>query len=235
MRPSEGKKYCLVLDYGSNVMRHGPVDNISPPRKPGEKKGEAPVKTCKACREVYHTGRLTCPACGEVFPKPAPEESLDHSAAEVPFLEDDIETEDVWLDVQWIEYRLHNKPGKPPTLRVIYGMETLADISEWISIESQSDWWRKKASKWWRLRSYLPFPETTTEALQIARAGGLAPALQIQVKLGGKYPEVLDHRLGQIPSINERLAGMLKKYLSAGVTVEPIVERWVGEGEESPF
>jgi DNA repair protein RadD len=48
MRTAEGKTDCLLLDYGGNIARHGPIDNVRVrPRPPGE--GDAPVKICPEC------------------------------------------------------------------------------------------------------------------------------------------------------------------------------------------
>jgi DNA repair protein RadD len=44
-----GKEDCLVLDFGGNVLRHGPVDQIRvQARKAGT--GEAPAKECPECQ-----------------------------------------------------------------------------------------------------------------------------------------------------------------------------------------
>jgi len=49
-RLSPGKKDCLILDFGNNISRHGPLDAVDFGRKivKGEK-GEAPEKVCPGC------------------------------------------------------------------------------------------------------------------------------------------------------------------------------------------
>jgi DNA repair protein RadD len=42
------KKDALVLDFGGNIMRHGPVDSIKI-KEPGRGAGEAPAKKCPEC------------------------------------------------------------------------------------------------------------------------------------------------------------------------------------------
>lgn len=76
MRIAEGKKDCLVLDFCGNVSRHGPVTNVQPPRKKGEKGGEAPVKPCPECDELLHMSCMICTCCGYEFPKREKEYSL---------------------------------------------------------------------------------------------------------------------------------------------------------------
>ena len=42
LRIAPGKTDCLVLDFGTNVLRHGPLDMVRP-TQPGEGDGEAPA------------------------------------------------------------------------------------------------------------------------------------------------------------------------------------------------
>jgi len=51
-----GKTDCLVLDFGGNVLRHGPVDAIRLADPESHGNGEAPAKECLACYAV-HTKR----------------------------------------------------------------------------------------------------------------------------------------------------------------------------------
>ena len=72
MRPKSAAKECLVLDFAGNVSRHGPITNVTPPKKKGEGTGEAPIKLCPECSEIVHMSVRECPACGFAFPPPAP-------------------------------------------------------------------------------------------------------------------------------------------------------------------
>ena len=72
MRPKSAAKECLVLDFAGNVSRHGPITNVTPPKKKGEGTGEAPIKLCPECAEIVHMSVRECPACGFAFPPPAP-------------------------------------------------------------------------------------------------------------------------------------------------------------------
>ena len=59
---------CIVLDFAGNISQHGPITNITPPKKKGDKPGEAPIKVCEHCQEIVHLSVMICPACGEPFP-----------------------------------------------------------------------------------------------------------------------------------------------------------------------
>ena len=66
MRPKEHVSDCLLLDFAGNVRRHGPITDVIPPKRKGDKKGEAPVKLCEQCQELVHLSAKVCPACGWV-------------------------------------------------------------------------------------------------------------------------------------------------------------------------
>lgn len=200
MRPSEGKANALLLDYGGNAMRHGPVDRIIPPRKASERKGDAPTKRCSQCGEVMFAGLMTCPDCGYQFPRSDRVEKLDTqadeglvmSAPDAPPLE---------LPILSWSYRIHHKPGKPPVLRVTYGFDLYPDASEWIPFESPHQFGQRKARHWWKARSHWPVPSTCREALEACQSGLVAKPLLAKVKLAGQYPEVVSVEVDRRPPI----------------------------------
>src|SRR5262249_1397523 len=44
------KENCLVLDFGGNVLRHGPVDQMTIEEIPWHTNGPAPAKECPQCQ-----------------------------------------------------------------------------------------------------------------------------------------------------------------------------------------
>lgn len=62
---------CLLLDFAGNVMRHGTITDVKPPKKRGEseKLGVAPMKECPKCLEIVSMSTRKCPSCGYEFPK----------------------------------------------------------------------------------------------------------------------------------------------------------------------
>ena len=70
LRPSLGKADCLVLDFAGVVGTHGPITNITPPKKQGDGNGEAPVKVCENCDELCPISAKVCSNCGHPFPEP---------------------------------------------------------------------------------------------------------------------------------------------------------------------
>ncbi|HAN99479.1 MAG TPA: DNA helicase, partial [Planctomycetaceae bacterium] len=64
------KSDCLVLDFGGNVLRHGPVDRLEIGERHADRGSEPPAKECPACRSLIAAGYARCPDCGQEFPPP---------------------------------------------------------------------------------------------------------------------------------------------------------------------
>lgn len=74
MRIAPGKKDTLVLDFGGNIARHGPIDQ-TPIRKEennssaDKSPGVAPMKQCPECGYIVSLGQNKCDVCGYEFPE----------------------------------------------------------------------------------------------------------------------------------------------------------------------
>ena len=196
-----GKIDCLVLDFGGNALRHGPVDQLRVTTPTGSGDGEAPAKECPQCHEVIAAGYATCPACGHQFP---PRERTQHGATagtEAVLSGEVVRTEH---EVQDTFYTVHTKRGAPPdaprTLRVDYKLGFNEFVSEWVCVE-HNGYPRQKAIAWWRVRSHDPVPDSAEDAVDLARAGALAPTLAVTVecKPGDPFDRIVAHRLGAKP------------------------------------
>ena len=69
LRLHPSKTNCLVLDFGGNVLRHGPVDQIRV-RERDAGNSQAPAKECPECHTIVAAGYTYCPQCGFAFPPP---------------------------------------------------------------------------------------------------------------------------------------------------------------------
>ena len=165
-----GKEDCLVLDYGKNVMRHGPVDMVTPPSKKrgGNNNSESPTKECPNCGSLIHAAYQICPDCGTVLPEP---ERAVHGwrADGTPILSGDVVDEE--YPVYGTFYRIHTKkgadPDHPKTMRVEYNIdEGLSNhwISEWVCPE-HTGYARDKFVKWWAERSDTEAPRSVETAV----------------------------------------------------------------------
>jgi DNA repair protein RadD len=194
------KENCLVLDFGGNVLRHGPVDEIKiTTLDRGD--GKAPAKECPECQAVIAAGFATCPQCGYVFPPPERKQH-DAKASEAGILSGQVTT--TKYRVEDTLYGVHIKRGAsddaPKTLRVDYRVGWHDYKSEWVCFEHEG-YARQKAVAWWRRRSPDPVPESVERAIEIIEGGGLGPTLGITVRAvaGDPYERIIDYELGPMP------------------------------------
>ena len=195
-----GKQDCLVLDYGDNIVRHGPVDAIEVrAMQPGNQ--PPPVKECPECQELIHIAYTQCPECEYEFP-PRQRQNHNGRASNQGILTGEIAESE--FDVLDVFYNVHVKKNAdeyaPRSMRVDYRIGLNAWQSEWICFE-HNGFARKKAIDWWQQRSPDPVPDTATRAVEIAEGGGLATPLRITVRsvAGEKFSRIVGCELGPMP------------------------------------
>ena len=197
-----GKTNCLVLDFGGNVLRHGPVDAIRIKDKAGNGTGEAPAKECPKCHSVIAAGYTVCPDCGHEFPREASKHDAQATNAGVLSGQVTVTT----YPVQETVYSVHAKRdaplGAPRSMRVEYQIGFRHWQSEWICFE-HAGYARAKAETWWKQRSCEPVPDNTDDAVAIAEAGGLAPTKTITVRsvAGEPYDRIAGYELANRPDV----------------------------------
>ena len=196
------KENCLVLDFGGNILRHGPVDALQiKDRTNGD--GEAPAKECPECRAVIHAAYAICPECGYEFPPPD-RQKHDRQATTAGVLSGEVT--EIEYPVSDVYYSVHVKRGAPDdhprTMRVDYRVGFTDYRSEWVCLE-HTGYARAKAEAWWRQRSNEPPPQTVEQAVDICEAGGVAPTLAVTIRsvTGEKYDRIVHHQLGAIPPV----------------------------------
>lgn len=207
LSPQTDKQNCLVLDYGGNILRHGPVDMIRV-KEPGiGKGGDAPAKKCPQCLALIHAAYTKCPQCGFEFP-PSGKSSLSERASSAGIISGQIDYTD--YEVKDVYYCVHEKrytePGTPRTMRVDYRVGFDEFKSEWVCPE-HTGYARDKFVKWWRKRAAIgcPVPTTAHEAVSLANEGLLAEPASITVKTvaGEKFERITGWRLQERPVMRE--------------------------------
>ncbi|MBX9945080.1 MAG: DEAD/DEAH box helicase [Reyranella sp.] len=201
-RLAPGKEDCLVLDFAGNVARHGPVDAVRP-KRPVEAEGIAPTKVCPDCDSILAAAVRQCPDCGHQFPPP--EIKVASTASTLAILSN---VRSQWVEVTEVTYSRHDKPGKPPSLRVDY-FGGFVRHSEWVCFE-HTGYARQKAVTWWQARSAEPVPATVAAAL--GKTGNLSTPTAIFVRPSGRYTEIVNYRFqpctqGSAPSATASPAG----------------------------
>lgn len=218
-----GKENCLVLDFGENIMRHGPVDMLQvEDGKSGT--GEAPAKECPECHSVIAAGYMTCPDCGHEFERHATQHEATASKAGILSGVVTEETHPV-LDVTYSIYAKRNaSPGAPPTMRVDYQIGFRHWQSEWVCFQ-HTGFARHKAESWWRRRSNVtPVPATVEEAVDLAHAGALCETTKITVRhvTGEKYDRIVAYELGMKPNYREPGWDEIEMTAEPNTATEPV-------------
>jgi len=117
LRTYPGKKDCLILDFGNNVVTHGPLDEIDPIKKKNvfcvEKKAP-PQKECPQCHAIVHARATIC-ICGYEFPIVASHGTEAYSGA---VISGQVNAEIVPIAGVWVSR--HKKNGSPDMVKVTY-------------------------------------------------------------------------------------------------------------------
>lgn len=191
LRIAPSKKDCLVLDFGGNVRRHGSLDDIRAEAAIEKRVKETTEKTvreggrmCPACYNHVKTGDSACSHCGFTMPmrEPTHSENFETNGAIVARVKK--------LEVREVRYSLH-RTDRSTTMRVDYLVSGSIPISEFISFESQYEFARRRASAWWLERSEVVMPKDSKSAVTLATFGALREPKTIEVRFGGKYPEII--------------------------------------------
>jgi hypothetical protein len=181
---------CMVMDFAGNIDRHGPIDLISADAAGGSSKSsdepaDAPLKVCAVCLEYCPVAVTHCPVCNAEFPI-VETAAHDATATTKAVLSRDVKSERV--DITRVEYKRHQKAGKPDSMRVVYWSGDFFNVSEWVCIEHDG-FAARKARDWWRSRSDGDVPTTVDEAL--ARKNELRRVIGIEILAEGKYQRVV--------------------------------------------
>jgi DNA repair protein RadD len=238
LRLAPGKSDCTILDFGENILRHGPIDRIRPRKTTGgEGGGEAPVKVCPQCRAMVLVSLAACDQCGYEFPRR--EAAHERQASTEPILS--LPWKIDWYEVESVAYFTHEKrdapPGAPRTLRVEYKINLWLHFSEWVCVEHPpGSFPAAKAAAWWeeRRRTDLPMPADAGEAARLGQSGALRCPRRIQVRQdpGGKeLPRILryEFEIDEEPSPEESVVQVGNRW-SAAKSFEELIST-----EEIPF
>ena len=206
LSPETGKTEALILDYGRNIERHGPIDMIKV-KEPGQGGGGPLAKVCPQCQAIVNLPVMLCPECGYQWPRKEPErKSHEATAAKVGILSGEVTVEK--FPVQHTSYQAWEKRGAPPdapkTVRVTYDVDYLTHYSEWLCPE-HTGYARRKFEKWWREHAHPEcfMPRTADEVCECEFSGMLREVKEITVRFvsGQKYPEITGCELGDFPLV----------------------------------
>ncbi len=193
MRLADGKKDCLVLDFGGNTERHGPINAIKPTGKKGKGKGgDAPTRVCPKCDTIMAVAATQCPDCGYVFQRKVKHESTASNLALLDLTPGKPKIE--WHDVNAMYLVRHKKQGKPDSVRVTYVTKTGERFTTWVCPE-HGGYAEKKAIQWQKLHlPWCPEPLCVDEILYLHNDKYFTSIPNaICVKHDSKYPSIINY------------------------------------------
>lgn len=182
LRLADGKKDCMVLDFGGNIRRHGPIDDVR--SRKTFKRDMALSKTCRSCGAEVAIHLRVCPYCYAQF------EIQDREIRHARYADDAdpmsaiVET---W-PVESVTYARHSKPLRPDSLRVEYYCGMGRRASEWVCPE-HGGFAASMAVRWFARRGCVC--RTVDDALT-HKAEFVAPQT-VTVKKDGKWWKVVSY------------------------------------------
>ena len=215
LSPETGKTECLVLDYGKNVERFGPIDAIRVGERGAGNGERGPlVKMCPQCRTLVPLSVMLCKECGFEFPRSERERRTHEAHADNAAIlsgEVTVETHDVTDTLFQVWTKRDAPESAPQTVRVTYRCEAApgalydaysCNFSEWVCPE-HNGYARAKFEKWWTARaaSDFPMPDKAADVCEADFMGMLRTVKRITVRrvAGKQYPEIVGYEFGDFP------------------------------------
>lgn len=192
MRIADGKTDCIVLDYGGNIERHGPITAIKHSSKAAS--DTSTLKVCKQCLAEVKISKRECPECGFIFPEHPREVDHDKKAARTAIMGP--APEPVWIEVdkvcasEWTKRQEEGAEPKPPTVCVEYSRLGREVAREWLCPE-HGGYATQKFCRWWFERGGdLPAPHTVAMTIERIEAGELREIDAVLLVQDGKWKRV---------------------------------------------
>jgi DNA repair protein RadD len=196
LRVADGKDHCLVLDFAGNTARLGPINDVQIRARKKGQKGRKLVKVCPNCKALQAPASKFCDVCGYEF-KFLTKLSTTASTAEVVRT-----TKAEWHFVSDIRYNLHEKQGRPTSLKVTYrvGLQT---FNEWVCYDHDGYAKRKANNNWVQFRAQhgMPMPRDVHELYEWSP--WLKRPVKILVNFQDKFPQIKDAKFGVDWSLND--------------------------------
>tara|TARA_R110001632_G_scaffold79803_1_gene178496 strand:+ start:3294 stop:4877 length:1584 start_codon:yes stop_codon:yes gene_type:complete len=188
LRTKSGKSYCLILDYGDNIQRHGPIDM--------DQIGDIVLEECKQCSNQFNKRLGQCPSCGWEIPKQERKqmerlEEVEKKIHNAFAAKGELFASQKDVKVTSYSVRVHRKLGKPDSVRIDF-LCGLTTISHWVTVEHKG-YARDKAKHWLNSMS-LPFYDSCTEMIKDERFQSKLETIKtLSINTSGKYPEIISY------------------------------------------
>ncbi len=217
LRLHEGKDDVMILDYGKNISRHGPIDAVRV-KRPGPSNGKVPYKLCKDRNvdgfEISGCGHENpmrvehCEECGSPFAMAGGMKLMTQ-----PELLQHVLSTPMWMYVEKVDSEIYMKPTTGnKTVKLTYhctdDFGNKCQAREWVAFESKRA--KFKVGQWWKRRNGIePVPKTVQEGLTRIQNGELTMPHEVQIGSSqGRYFEVRRikvKRIKQSQDANQKL------------------------------
>jgi len=204
LRLHNSKKDCLVLDFGGNVGRFGPLDDENFGRSEGKGRDGVAAqngrgKKCPACELDVAVASTVCPECNFLFPRNI-EPKHETTADETSQLTGAMPPEE-W-DVKDVIVKVHTKKDDeeaPQTVRVDYVVSKTGEagnlaqhvIPEWVC-PGHTGFARSKFLAWWDARSICDPPDNAPDAVALINIGVCRRPVRITTKKDGRWHRITE-------------------------------------------
>lgn len=173
LRTLEGKTDCLVLDYGENIARHGPIDAINPgsKKKSNRKDLDAPVKACPNCQEALPISMKVCPNCDHIF-ETEKGKNLETRPSDQSIVSDDNPKEDKYIPVFAVEVDLHiKKETGARSIMISYLEKNKFNpiVVQYLSVEGSEGARKVAYFTWIKFKTKMPLPTNASDGVEILR------------------------------------------------------------------
>ena len=205
MRTHPDKARALIADYGENIERHGPIEQIKPP-KPAKTRGPQ-KKTCPKCDKKASMATKKCKHCGHAYTRPCPNchkqllmDAIGCDSCGYTFIQQRITAltdrarggevisseldPPKWVEVDDVVYKRHVKKDGTDSVRANFVCKGIV-YSHWICVEHQG--YARDIARRYYARAGVDMPATVEDALKVK----VCPK-QIQVVKEGKWNRVRD-------------------------------------------
>jgi DNA repair protein RadD len=188
------KENCLILDFGGNIERHGPIDKIEVRKKKsgGSEVATAPQKACPQCTFLMPLSVMVCENCGFEFPS---KDKHDDKASQKNILSEWAAPSD--YDVVLVRYSRHEKNGSPDSLKVMYYYDAYNYYAEWVCLDHPG-YAGRKAQNWLRTRiEHVPEgerPDINGVDDALAYTHVFKEPVAITVDLNEKFPRIVGYK-----------------------------------------
>ena len=194
MRTWPGKTDCRLLDFGGNVLRHGPINAIKLRPQGARHDAQAAadrVRICPRCDEINEITTIVCTSCGMVLIKPR--ESVIETIESTALAIDPEAHRPRWVHVHAMRGGIHEKPGRPPLFRLRYSTEE-GWVSEFLALEHEKSGARWYAGKAWTRLSRTPGiaqPASARDAYRRFIGGELREPQWLRIERDGQWWHVI--------------------------------------------